>query len=157
MTKQLKENQEPLNSDGDFPAAAAEESTRSICNPCDFHSPKTYKEVETDQESIGSSEETESPKSVAKVADWRKKLAYVHYQIRRIREEDLHLREDIGEGFNAKEKITSIEDWCDVRVNNPPHSLHNHRVSSQMNVVIFSRPILPSSPLGGKNTFRALS
>lgn len=127
----------------------------TICNPCEFHSPKAYKEVETDQESIGSSEETESPKSVAKVADWRKKLAYVHYQIRRIREEDLHLGEDIGEGFNAKEKMNSIGDWCDVghqcnHHHNPPHSYHN-RVSSQMNVVIFSRPILPSSPLSGKN------
>ncbi|KAE8651222.1 hypothetical protein Csa_001107 [Cucumis sativus] len=162
MTKQLKENQEPLISGGDFSAAEPEESMRSICNPCDFHTPKTYKEVETDQESIGSSEETESPKSVAKVADWRKKLAYVHYQVRRIREEDLHLGEDIGEGFNAKEKINSIGgDWCDVPHNNPPppphSSFHNHRVGSQMNVVIFSRPILPSSPLGGKNTFRALS
>ncbi|KAG6580973.1 hypothetical protein SDJN03_20975, partial [Cucurbita argyrosperma subsp. sororia] len=116
MTKQLKENQEPFISgtgEDEFPAAAPE-SMRSICNPCDFHSSKTCKEEETDQESIGSSEETESPKSVAKIADWRKKMAYVHYQIRRIREEDLHLGEDIGEGFNAKEKINSIGDWCDL-------------------------------------------
>lgn len=158
MTKQLKENQEPFISgtgEDEFPSAEAE-SMRSICNPCDFHSSKTCKEVETDQESIGSSEETESPKSVAKVADWRKKMAYVHYQIRRIREEDLHLGEDIGEGFNAKEKINSIGDWCDVR-HNPPHSYHNDRVSSQMNVVIFSRPILPSSPLSGKNKYRTIS
>lgn len=91
-----------------------------------------------DQESGGSSEEFESPKSVAKVGKWTKNNACVHSQVLRIREEDLHLGEDIGEGLSAKDKVSS------------PH----HHVSSQMDVVLLSRPILPSSPLSGKTPIK---
>lgn len=152
MTKQWEENQESKISStvcGEFPTT---ESMRTVCNPCEFQSPKAYKEVETDQESVESSDDTESPRSVAKIADWRKKLVYVHYQIRRIREEDSHLGEDIGEGINAKEKINSIGDWCDIGHHNPHSHPYHNRVNPQMNVYIISRPILPSSPLSRKNT-----
>lgn len=146
MATQSKENQEPpfSGSSDEFPAA---QSPRPICHSCDLNSPAEVETSTEDQESIGSSEETESPKSVAKAGDWRKKMAYVHYQIRRIREEDLHLGEDIGEGFNAKEKISNpigVGTWCDVG--------QQCKNSHQMNLVIFSRPILSSSPLSGKNT-----
>ncbi|KAF7130632.1 hypothetical protein RHSIM_Rhsim10G0040300 [Rhododendron simsii] len=80
------------------------------------------KSGETDQESVGSSEEAESPRSVARIRRWAaKKIAHVHSQILRIREEDSHIGEDLGEG-------------C-------PH---------MVDVVIFSKPILPASPLSGR-------
>ncbi|KAK9925098.1 hypothetical protein M0R45_033439 [Rubus argutus] len=84
-------------------------------------------ESEMDQDSAGSSEEMESPRSVGR---WRrpKKMAYVHSQILRIREEDSHLGES---SFSAKEKVPS-----------------------RLDLVLFARPILPSSPL--KNTVNAL-
>lgn len=93
---------------------------------------KLHTESETDQESGGSSEEMESPKSVGQ---WRrkKKLAYVHSQILRIREEDSHLGEDIGGSLSA-----------------------NDKVAKPLGVVIFARPILPCSPLGGKTAVKAL-
>ncbi|KAK9272897.1 hypothetical protein L1049_003276 [Liquidambar formosana] len=100
---------------------------------------KVCGEVETDQESGGSEEEFESPKSVAKVGRWRKRVACVHSQVARIREEDSHLGEDIGEGLSAKDKIAS-----------------GHHVASPMDFVLFSRPILPSSPLSGKTPVRRL-
>ncbi|CAL5325073.1 unnamed protein product [Camellia sinensis] len=95
-------------------------------------------EVETDQESIGSSEEIESPRSVSKLGQWTpKKVFHVHSQILRIREEDLHIGEDIGEGLSAKDKISGNH--------------HHHQLaSSHVDVVLFSRPILPASPLSGK-------
>lgn len=87
---------------------------------------KRFGEMETDQESVGSSEETESPRSVTRIGRWTtaaKKMAYVHSQILRIREEDSHIGEDfVGEG-------------CPQVVD----------------VVIFSKPILPASPLSGKS------
>ncbi|KAI6700565.1 hypothetical protein NL676_014889 [Syzygium grande] len=58
-------------------------------------------------ESGGSSEEMESPRSLA--GKWmlraEKKLACLHSQVLRIREEDLHLGEDIGECLSAKDKV----------------------------------------------------
>ncbi|PSS35153.1 Integrin beta-like protein [Actinidia chinensis var. chinensis] len=67
---------------------------------------------------------------------------YVHSQVLRIREEDSHLGEDIGASLSAKTKISAAD---------------NHRrdrdpviCSSHMDFVVFSRPILPPSPLGGK-------
>ncbi|KAF3444780.1 hypothetical protein FNV43_RR14473 [Rhamnella rubrinervis] len=91
---------------------------------------KLYTEPETDQESGASSEEMESPKSVGQ---WRrKKVDYVHNQILRIREEDSHLGDDFAESLIcAKDKVAN-------------------RVISPLGVVIFTRPILPCSPLGGK-------
>ncbi|XP_057969408.1 uncharacterized protein LOC131158554 [Malania oleifera] len=110
---------------------------------------KMWAEVETDQESWGSSEETESPKSVAKVRQWRKKIANVHSQVLRIREEDSHLGEDIGEGLSTK----------DHKVMGCAHHhlhLHHHQVAPHMDLMLFSRPILPSSPLSGKTPVKAL-
>ncbi|KAI8533919.1 hypothetical protein RHMOL_Rhmol10G0048000 [Rhododendron molle] len=80
------------------------------------------KSGETDQESVGSPEEAESPRLVARIGRWTaKKIARVHSQILRIREEDSHIGEDLGEG-------------CPRTVD----------------VVIFSKPILPASPLSGR-------
>lgn len=91
---------------------------------------KLCAEPETDQESGGSSEEMESPKSVGQ---WRrKKAAYVHSQILRIREEDSHLGDDFGESLIVA-----------------------NGVISPLDVVIFARPILPCSPLGGKTAVKA--
>ncbi|KAJ7970969.1 Integrin beta-like protein [Quillaja saponaria] len=87
---------------------------------------KVCMEEETDQESGGSSEETESPKSVTKVrGPWKNKVAFVHSQILRIREEDSHFGEEFGD------KVATF--------------------ASPLEVVLFSRPTsLPSSPLSGK-------
>ncbi|KAL5582320.1 hypothetical protein UlMin_014762 [Ulmus minor] len=92
---------------------------------------KRCAESETDQESGGSSEEMDSPRSVER---WRRKKAYVHSQILRIREEDSHLGEDISERLDAKE----------------------NRVASSLDVFLFSRPILPCSPLSGKTAVKAM-
>ncbi|KAI8018826.1 hypothetical protein LOK49_LG04G03820 [Camellia lanceoleosa] len=90
-------------------------------------------EIETDQESVGLSKEMESPRSVSKFGQWTlKNDVYVHSQILRIREEDSHLGEDFGE------------------VSGSAH--HHHLVSSHMDVMIFSTPILPASPLSGKTS-----
>ncbi|KAJ4707469.1 Integrin beta-like protein [Melia azedarach] len=97
--------------------------------------------LEADQESGGSSTEeaeaeVESPKSVAKFG--RKKFGrFVHSQILRVKEEELLLKEDIdGEGcLNNKERKKS--------------DCYQER---HVNVIVFARPILPSSPLSGKST-----
>lgn len=57
-----------------------------------------------------------------------------------IREEESHLGEDIGEGLSAKDKVSSA-------------LLH---LRSQMDALFYSRPMLPSSPLGNKSVFRSL-
>ncbi|PON42693.1 hypothetical protein PanWU01x14_280060 [Parasponia andersonii] len=88
-----------------------------------------------EQESGESSEEVESPRSVGRLR------RLVHSQILRIREEDSHLGEDFGERETFSANI----------INNN----NNNRVSS-LDVVFFSRPILPCSPLGGKTTVKAL-
>lgn len=84
----------------------------------------------TDQESVGSEEETESPRSVARIGRWTtaatKKMRHVHSQILRIREEDSYIGVDLGEGCS-------------------PHVV---------DFVVFSKPILPASPLGGKGVHR---
>uniref|UniRef100_A0A5B7BJ16 Uncharacterized protein n=1 Tax=Davidia involucrata TaxID=16924 RepID=A0A5B7BJ16_DAVIN len=101
---------------------------------------KVFMELETDQESIGSSEDMESPRSIAKVGQWTtRKIANVHSQILRIREEDSHLGEDIGEGLSAKDKLA------------------DHHVAPHMDVMLVSRPILPASPLGGKTVIKTLN
>lgn len=110
---------------------------------CDY---RMWTEEVDDQESGGSSEEFESPKSVAKVRKWTKNIACVHSQVLRIREEDLHLGEDMGKVFSAKDKVSSRH----VVV-----SGHHHHVASHMDVVLLSRPILPSSPLSRKTPFRS--
>ena len=96
-------------------------------------------EVETDQESNGSwSEDMDnSPRSVVAraVRRWPAvKDVNVHSQILRIREEESHIGDGIGEGLSKDHH-------------------HHHHVTSHMDVVVFRRPILPASPLsGGKTT-----
>ncbi|KAJ7974422.1 Integrin beta-like protein [Quillaja saponaria] len=106
-------------------------------------------EVETDQESGGSSEEMESPKSVTKVRrQGKNKFAHLHSQILRIREEDSHIGHDFGEGISTKEKVATF-----FAGGSPKHYQQAHRVASPVEVVLFSRPTsLPSSPLSGKTT-----
>ena len=108
---------------------------------CDYRMWTEEEEEEVDdQESGGSSEEFDSPKSVAKVRKWTKNIACVHSQVLRIRKEDLHLGEDVREVFAAKDKVSGH------------HQLH---VAAHLDVVILSRPILPSSPLSGKTPFKS--
>ncbi|XP_030468545.2 uncharacterized protein LOC115687202 [Syzygium oleosum] len=91
-------------------------------------------------ESGGSSEEMESPRSLA--GKWmlraEKKLGCLHSQVLRIREEDLHLGEDIGECLSAKDKVVGSSSSAVVAA------------ASRADIVVFSRPILPCSPLSGK-------
>ncbi|XAR51751.1 hypothetical protein NMG60_11006471 [Bertholletia excelsa] len=91
-------------------------------------------EVETDLESIGSSEEMESPRPVAK-------LIHVHSQILRIREEDSHLGEDCLDSLSTKDKFAGY---------------HHRLYSSHVDVMLFSRPILPASPLSGKPAIKTV-
>ncbi|WP_407803825.1 hypothetical protein, partial [Staphylococcus aureus] len=58
----------------------------------------------TDDDSAGSSEEVESPRSVGRWRRPSRKVAYVHSQILRIREEDSHLGES---SFAVKERISA--------------------------------------------------
>lgn len=91
-----------------------------------FHNPAGEKVSKVDRKEVAAKA---SPKS-------RKKVKYVHSQILRIREEDSHL----GEDFNLGTKDNG-------------HLYHQyHDLHSEMDVVLFSRPILPSSPLSGKTT-----
>jgi hypothetical protein len=83
-------------------------------------------------------EETEeSPKSVGK---WGK---YVHSQILRIREEDSHLGEDFS---------LSVKENGHLSVLYHHHHHHDHVDAAPMDVLIFSKPILPNSPLSRKTT-----
>ncbi|GKV08713.1 hypothetical protein SLEP1_g20309 [Rubroshorea leprosula] len=84
--------------------------------------------------------EVESPRSVVV----KKKVEWVHSQVLRIREEESHL----GEDFLSDLRGLSGKDSKTVVGGSPKR----HRV----NVVVFSRPILPCSPLSGKNTVKAL-
>ncbi|KAA8530349.1 hypothetical protein F0562_005058 [Nyssa sinensis] len=100
---------------------------------------KACMDLETDQESIGSCEEMESPRSVAKVGQWTaKRIAYMHSQILRIREEDSHIGEDIDEYLSAKDKLAG------------------HHVTSHMDVILVSRSILPASPLSDKTAIKTV-
>lgn len=74
-------------------------------------------------------------------------MKYVHSQILKIREEDSHLGEDFG--LRLKE------------YSHHHHHLYHHDrdrdhddddVESAMEVVMFTKPTLPSSPLSGKTT-----
>ena len=101
---------------------------------------KSRKEIidpETDQESIESSEEVDSPRSVAKLGRWGpKKVVYVHSQVLRIREEDSHLGDGIGECSSARDKACSYH--------------HPPLASPHMDFMIVSKTNLPASPLSGK-------
>ncbi|XP_010029296.2 uncharacterized protein LOC104419356 [Eucalyptus grandis] len=106
-----------------------------------------------DAESGGSPVEVESPRSLA--GKWmrraEKELARLHSQVLRIREEDLHLGEDIGEGLSAKDKVSSSSSSGGAAVAVAV-------AASRADVVVFSRPNLPCSPLSGKvNPIQSLS
>lgn len=95
------------------------------------------KEMDTDQESVGSSsEEMDSPRSV--VPKLRRNNVngvglYQHSQILRIRDEDAH----IGEDFNIAELLNNL---CVA---------NKQEVASP--VMVLSRPLLRASPLSGKD------
>lgn len=100
-----------------------------------FHAKlKVFEEIETDQESSGSSEDMESPRSVSKVRKWpvNNLSVRVHSQILKIREEDSHLGEDV------------VGEYCLISARD------NVAGHGDVAVVLFSRPTLPASPLGGK-------
>ncbi|GMI68464.1 hypothetical protein like AT5G15190 [Hibiscus trionum] len=83
--------------------------------------------------------EVESPRSV--VVEMKKKVERVHNQILKIREEDSHLGEDlIGRDKENRNDIAVVV----------PGGFHEKR-RRRVNVVLLSRPILPCSPLSGKN------
>ncbi|KAK8673592.1 hypothetical protein V6N13_111918 [Hibiscus sabdariffa] len=86
--------------------------------------------------------EVESPRSV--VVEMEKKVGRVHSQILRIREEDSHLGEDlIGCDKQNQNDIAVVV----------PGGFHEKR-RRRVNVVLLSRPILPCSPLSGKNNVK---
>ncbi|KAL0014088.1 hypothetical protein SO802_001157 [Lithocarpus litseifolius] len=66
-------------------------------------------------------------------------MKYVHSQILKIREEDSHLGEDFGLGLKEHS-------------HHHHHLYHHDDVESAMEVVMFTKPTLPSSPLSGKTT-----
>ncbi|KAK8607190.1 hypothetical protein V6N13_052934 [Hibiscus sabdariffa] len=86
--------------------------------------------------------EVESPRSV--VVKMKKKAERVHSQILRIREEDSRL----GEVLIGRDKEN--ENDVVVVVRGGFHEQRRRRVS----VVLLSRPILPCSPLSGKNNVK---
>ncbi|KAL3723268.1 hypothetical protein ACJRO7_035451 [Eucalyptus globulus] len=134
-----------------FPGAGA--GARGCDRSVDRRRPKASaaEEAATDAESGGSPVEVESPRSLA--GKWmrraEKELARLHSQVLRIREEDLHLGEDIGEGLSAKDKVSSSSSSGGAAV---------AVAASRADVVVFSRPNLPCSPLSGKvNPIQSLS
>ncbi|KAF5749002.1 hypothetical protein HS088_TW04G00963 [Tripterygium wilfordii] len=126
-------------------------SPKTVIDSCEFGEYKGVKmwtEAEADMESGGLSEEVESPKSVA----MRGRRGKVHSQVLKIREEELHLGEDIGEGLYGKDGIGAvIRDCIDYN-----HHYNRSVRRPALDVVSLSRPILPSSPLSGKTPVRAL-
>ncbi|GAV72342.1 hypothetical protein CFOL_v3_15830 [Cephalotus follicularis] len=77
-------------------------------------------------------EENESPKSVQSWGRKRKEevVKKLHNQVLKIREEDSNIGQDIGE----KDKV------------------HGGYTTNPVDLVFFTRPILPCSPLSGKTT-----
>ncbi|KAL3525943.1 hypothetical protein ACH5RR_014315 [Cinchona calisaya] len=114
--------------------------------------------LDTDQESVGSSsEDLDSPRSVVpKTKIWRnyfiykstsnrdgttgKKigegLMYLHRQILRVRDEDSHIGEDIN--------IADVFNLCGANK------------QGLACLMLFSRPVLPASPLAGKTAAAAV-
>lgn len=95
----------------------------------------TSEDAETEKEST---DEIGAFEIAGKTDGWR--CPFVHHQVLKIREEESHLGEDIGEGLSAKDKVSSA-------------FLH---LRSQMDALFYSRPLLPSSPLGNKSAIRSL-
>ncbi|XVF14247.1 hypothetical protein REPUB_Repub09cG0041800 [Reevesia pubescens] len=95
-------------------------------------------EVESGESSTEEAE-MESPRSV--VVPLKKKVETVHSQVLRIREEESHL----GEDFVGGDKENKNDVMCG--------GFHENR-RRRVNVVLVSRPILPCSPLSGKNNVK---
>ncbi|KAL4653756.1 hypothetical protein ACB092_01G328500 [Castanea dentata] len=77
-------------------------------------------------------------------------MKYVHSQILKIREEDSHLGEDFGLGL--KEHSHHHHHHHLYHHDHDRDRDHHDDVESAMEVVMFTKPILPSSPLSGKTT-----
>ncbi|KAF5177573.1 hypothetical protein FRX31_032840 [Thalictrum thalictroides] len=113
---------------------------------------KGFAEFDNNSESCGSSsaEEFDSPKSVWKSDAWKEvegRFIILHHQVLKIRHEDLHLGEDIGEGFNTKEKLVSNQLKSNLEAFFREENKNKSSVHSEF---IFSKPFLHASPLGGK-------
>ena len=86
--------------------------------------------------------EGESPRSV--VVQMTKKVERVHGQILRIREEEWNLGEDFVGGDKENKSDVVCGGYCGAG------GFHEKR-RRRINFVVVSRPILPCSPLSGKN------
>ena len=75
-------------------------------------------------------------------------MKYVHSQILKIREEDSHLGEDFGLGL----KEHSHHHHHHHLYHHDRDRDHHDDVETAMEVVMFTKPTLPSSPLSGKTT-----
>ncbi|KAK8653360.1 hypothetical protein V6N13_127367 [Hibiscus sabdariffa] len=103
-------------------------------------------QVESEYSSTEETEaEVESPRSV--VVEMKRKAERVHSQILRIREEDSHL----GEVLIGRDE----ENENDVVIVVRGGFLEQRR--RRVSLVLLSRPILPFSPLSGKNNVKTPS
>ncbi|KAH1092121.1 hypothetical protein J1N35_019378 [Gossypium stocksii] len=95
--------------------------------------------------------ELESPRSV--VLQMKKKLDRVlHSQVLRIRQEDSHLGQDfIAAGDKAINKSQVV---FGGDVNGGGGGVFTENTRRSLNLVLVSKPILPSSPLSGKNSVK---
>ena len=88
--------------------------------------------------------EVESPRSVVVApVQMKKKVERVHSQVLRIREEESHLGEDFVGGDKDNKNDVVFGGFHE-----------NRRRRGGVNVVLVSRPILPWSPLSGKNNVK---
>lgn len=102
-------------------------------------------EVESGESSTEEAE-VESPRSV--VVPMKKKAERVHSQVLRIREEDSHL----GEDFVSCDKEKNNDVVCGGGAS--AGGFYEKGRRRRYNVVLVSRPILPCSPLSGKNNVK---
>ncbi|TYH01025.1 hypothetical protein ES288_A09G024300v1 [Gossypium darwinii] len=95
--------------------------------------------------------ELESPRSV--VLQMKKKLDRVlHSQVLRIRQEDSHLGQDfIAAGDKAINKNQVV---FGGDVNGGGGGVFTENTRRRLNLVLVSKPVLPSSPLSGKNSVK---
>ncbi|KAH1038533.1 hypothetical protein J1N35_040276 [Gossypium stocksii] len=91
--------------------------------------------------------ESESPRSV--VVQMKKKVEKVHNQVLRIREEESHLGEDFFGGDDENNKNDVVYGG-----GVGGGGFDERRRRRRVNVVLVSRPILPCSPLSGKNNVK---
>ena len=114
-------------------------------NESDLQKPKKVAIPSTETELRVNSGDLLAGKNVPK-----KKLTtmkYVHSQILKIREEDSHLGEDFGLGLKEHSHHHHHHLYHHDRDRD-----HHDDVESAMEVVMFTKPTLPSSPLSGKTT-----